>query len=423
MNYDIFISYRHIDGLNIARNIQLKLENFGCSVFLDHESIRDGNVSEEILNALNESKVFLAILTPKYLEECSQKEDWVAREIRQAVKNDMHIVPLNIDRLFKEDYIPLDCPYDIVDAIIGQQIVDIFQGQQFSTTMQYLYDNSIHPYIRFKRSRWTKWVLLVLLIASVAIGGYKIREKRQQKKQTTITQDNNYTEIANDLYMNMIWVEGGEFQMGSDSTENECPIHTVTLDGYWIAETEVTQAQWETIMGKTLRQHNPNFTNVGLGPDYPMYYVSYMDAMEFCERLSNLTGKDYSLPTEAQWEFAARGGTLSENYTFSGSDCLDEVACYSDIETQPVKTQDKANELGLYDMSGNVWEWCKDWYSPYSDTALSNPAGPESGEYRSIRGGSWDSITNLCRTTYRGKAKPEIGLSYDGFRVVCNPDS
>lgn len=420
-NYDIFISYRHSDALNIARNIQLKLENFGCKVFLDHESIRDGNVSEEIKSALEESKVFLAILTHEYLQECAQDDDWVAREIRQAVKNGMHIVPLNIDKSFKEDYIPLDCPHDIVDAIIGQQIVDIFQGQQFSTTMQYLYENSIHPYIRFHKNKWSKWLLL-LLMAVIGIGGYQIWEWNKTT-QTTLSEDGNYTETVNGLYMNMIWVEGGEFEMGSDSNEAEQPIHTVTLDGFWIAETEVTQAQWEAIMGKTLRQHYPNFTNVGLGPDYPMYYISYLDAMAFCERLSELTGKYYTLPTEAQWEFAARGGNKSKNYTFSGSNTLDDVACYSNLETQPVKSKEIANELGIYDMSGNVWEWCKDWYGPYTDTAQSNPQGPESGENRSIRGGSWDSIPNLCRTTYRGKAKPEIGLSYDGFRVACNPDT
>ena len=232
---------------------------------------------------------------------------------------------------------------------------------------------------------------------------------------------NDYKDLKfEDLGINMIYVEGGVFQMGkvlevTDDKKDyadEIPADTVTLDSYYIAETEVTQAQWRAVMG-----NNPSYY---LGDDRPVESVSWKDVQEFCRRLSELTGEVFVLPTEAQWEYAARGGNNSEGYTYSGSDNIDEVAWYSANShnlTLPVG-QKLPNELGLYDMSGNVWEWCSDWYGEYGSSSQTNPTGPSSGSARVLRGGSWGSSNKHCRVLNRDSSEPSYSNSFIGFRVV-----
>ena len=190
---------------------------------------------------------------------------------------------------------------------------------------------------------------------------------------------------------------------------------------------EVTQSQWEKVVGTNIYTQK-NKTNdsgtYGVGPDYPMYYVSWEEAMEFCSLLSNKTGKNYTLPTEAQWEYAARGGKKAEGTKYAGSNMIDAVAWYTDnsgSSTHPCGTK-RANALGIYDMSGNVWEWCKDWYSSsYTSYDTNNPTGPSSGSYRVRRGGSWSHDASYCRVAYRGTSSPGARGNYLGFRVVLLP--
>ena len=232
----------------------------------------------------------------------------------------------------------------------------------------------------------------------------------------------NFVETVKRLNMKMVWVEGGTFQMGatleqgSDADSDEKPVHTVTLASYYIAECEVTQAQWRAVMGK-----NPSYFT---GDDSrPVECVSWHEATQFCEKLSQLTGKKYVLPTEAQWEYAARGGKYSRGYKYSGSNDVSAVAWYdgnSGSKTHPVK-QKAPNELGLYDMSGNVWEWCSDWFGDYSSSSQTNPTGPSSGSSRVLRGGGLDGNAGYCRVPYRSNSHPS-DRGYDcGFRVVCLP--
>ena len=240
-----------------------------------------------------------------------------------------------------------------------------------------------------------------------------------------------YIETASGLNMKMVYVEGGTFQMGATSEQqdsynnDEKPIHSVTLDSYYIAETEVTQAQWYAIMGTTIYQQRVKAScdsTYGVGDNNPMYYVSWEEAQEFCRRLSELTGKTYTLPTEAQWEFAARGGNQSQGYKYSGSNIVDDVAWHCDNSnnhTHAVK-QKLPNELGLYDMSGNVWEWCSDWYGEYSSFDQMNPTGSSPDNYRVGRGDSWYGYW-YCRVSARGYNTMSY-RNYDvGFRVVCLP--
>ena len=253
----------------------------------------------------------------------------------------------------------------------------------------------------------------------------------QPYPQQTANSYQPYVENANcGLNMKMVYVEGGTFQMGSnDGESDEKPVHSVTLDSYYIAECEVTQAQWQKIMGTTVYQQrdkaNSSWAMKGVGDNNPMYYVSWEEAKAFCAKLSELTGKTYTLPTEAQWEYAARGGKHNDSSQFSGHYMEDVVAWYksnSGDTTHPVK-QKRANKLGLYDMSGNVWEWCNDWYgsSYYSSSPQTNPTGPSSGSYRVIRGGGWINAASSCRVARRYDYTPSNRYSIVGFRVVCLP--
>ena len=186
----------------------------------------------------------------------------------------------------------------------------------------------------------------------------------------------------------------------------------MTLSDYYIGETEVTQELWTAVMG-----NNPsNFK----GNKKPVEKVSWDDCQEFVKKLNQLTGKNFRLPTEAEWEYAARGGNKSKGYKYSGSNTIDDVAWYtsnSGSKTHDVKTK-QANELGIYDMSGNVWEWCQDWYGSYNSGSQTNPTGPSSGSSRVCRGGSWFNGARYCRVSNRNCYFPDGSFSYLGLRLV-----
>ena len=219
----------------------------------------------------------------------------------------------------------------------------------------------------------------------------------------------------------MVKVKGGTFMMGEtaeqryDAFGRESLAHQVTLGDYYIGETVVTQELWKAVMG-----NNPSNRK---GDNLPVEMVSWEDAQIFIKKLNQETVRTFRLPTEAEWEFAARGGKNSWGYKYSGSDNLDEVAWYEDNsggKTHPVKGK-KANELGLYDMSGNVWEWCQDWFGGYSGDAQSNPQGPTSGSGRVLRGGGWGSYAGRCRVSSRYCYAPVYRNGSVGFRLVMCP--
>ena len=238
-------------------------------------------------------------------------------------------------------------------------------------------------------------------------------------------------------YDELVYVEGGTFLMGaqksdpnapnydSDAGNNESPVHAVTLDSYYIGKYAVTQGLWKKVMGE-----NPSWFN---GDDnLPVEYVSWDHCQEFIARLNEMTGKNFRLPTEAEWEYAARGGQQDE-YTrtkgqsgtcckYAGSNDIDEVAWYytdSAIQTCPVGTK-TPNALGLYDMSGNVYEWCGDWYNSiyYSSTPSKSPTGPDAGSFRVLRGGGWSSNAGSCRVSFRDYGSPGKSGNNGGLRLV-----
>ena len=228
----------------------------------------------------------------------------------------------------------------------------------------------------------------------------------------------NQTFTVNGVSFTMVFVEGGTFTMGATSEQgddadyDEKPTHSVTLSDYYIGETEVTQALWKAVMGS-----NPSYFE---GDNLPVEQVSYNDVKEFITKLNQKTGKTFRLPTEAEWEYAARGGKKSKGYKYSGSNNIDDVAWYyenSNNKTHPVKTK-RPNELGIYDMSGNVWEWCSDNYGAYSSSSQTNPTGPSSGSYRVYRGGSWYFNARGCRVSHRSGFNPSSRFNSLGFRLA-----
>lgn len=222
---------------------------------------------------------------------------------------------------------------------------------------------------------------------------------------------------VNGVSFEMVKVEAGTFMMGAtpemeDPWDCEKPVHRVTLiNNYYMGKTEVTQALWQAVMGS-----NPSRFK---GDNLPVENVSYNDyqnnCMEFINKLNRITGKNFRLPTEAEWEYAARGGKKSRGYQYSGSNNLADVAWYGDNskgKTHPVGTK-QPNELGIYDMSGNVFEWCQDWYGDYNSSVQTNPKGPAIGNFHVFRGGSWCEMTWGCRSSFRFDTPGIYGNSRD----------
>ena len=261
------------------------------------------------------------------------------------------------------------------------------------------------------RRKWLPWVVGVA-VAAIAFVAVMLLRSEPTSTLEPVRPQSNLPEIE------MVYVEGGTFTMGatseqgSDAYDNEKPAHSVTLDGYYIGKYEVTQELWKAVMGS-----NPsNFK----GDNLPVENVSWNDVQEFLCKLNAMTGKSYRLPTEAEWEFAARGGNSSRGYKYSGSNSIGSVAWYwenSGSRTHAVGTK-SPNELGIYDMSGNVLEWCQDWKGGYSSSPQRNPKGPNSGSGRVSRGGSWFSGARYCRVSLRLNYTPGDRGNDLGFRLA-----
>lgn len=266
------------------------------------------------------------------------------------------------------------------------------------------------------------------LISEVKERGQIVTQKVAEKQEIENIRHENITIIANGVPFTMIAVKGGSFQMGatseqgSDALHEEKPPHRVSLSDYYIGETEVTQALWQAVMGT-----NPSYNK---GSNLPVEKVSWDICQQFITRLNQITGCHFRLPTEAEWEYAARGGYKSQGYRYSGSNTLSSVGWFKDNsgsrldgninqKSHPVKNK-RANELGIYDMSGNVWEWCQDRYDGeyYGKSPTNDPCNNELGSYRVCRGGSWDYSQNGCRVARRGYNRPASTSNDIGLRLA-----
>ena len=292
-----------------------------------------------------------------------------------------------------------------------------------------------------KKTIWIAIALALLLVAGVA--GVSVQKNNQRRAEQAererivfaekVRQDSianaeaearrratsNRTVRVGDVEFEMVYVEGGTFTMGGTSEQGsdaygfEKPVHSVTLSGFHIGKHEVTQGLWREVMGE-----NPSYNKSG--DSYPEERVSWEDCQEFVRKLNARTGLKFRLPTEAEWEYAARGGRKSRGYKYSGSNSLGDVAWYRDNsgdKTHPVGRK-SPNELGLYDMSGNVWEWCQDWYGSYGSSSQTDPAGPSNGSDRVLRGGSCSYDARYCRVSFRSNFGPGYRFIDCGLRLV-----
>jgi formylglycine-generating enzyme required for sulfatase activity len=270
--------------------------------------------------------------------------------------------------------------------------------------------------IRVSLTKFVKRLASVLMVVSVAlfVGCFDSGDKKtsDDKKAGGGKSGGGGKTIAG---IECVLVKGGTFTMGCTNeqsgqcADDEYPSHSVTLSDYYIGKYEVTQKQWQDIMGS-----NPSYFK---GDNLPVENVSWNDVQTFINKLNAKTGKKCRLPTEAEWEFAARGGNKSRGYVYSGSNDLNEVGWYNGNQTHPVGIK-SPNELGIYDMSGNVWEWCGDWYGDYSTGSVTNPVGPSHGSYRVNRGGSWNANSQICRVAFRDRYTPSHSRNNLGFRVA-----
>lgn len=269
-----------------------------------------------------------------------------------------------------------------------------------------------------KISRFTQGIGRVALFASLLVN-FHFSHFNSLRAQDSVVR----VQVVDGVEMEMVWVEGGSFTMGSNATPKGVkltyalarPEHRVTVDGYFIGRYEVTQGLWQAVMGE-----NPS--KFKGSANLPVESVSWTEAQEFAMRLSQMTGRRFRLPSEAEWEYAARGGSKSQRNPYAGCNRnqLDNHGWYcvnSDGATHAVG-QLQPNELGLYDMSGNVAEWCQDWVEAYTSEEQTNPRGPRQGENRVLRGGHYNSTSAACTVYDRGWYLPSGKYELYGLRIV-----
>ena len=246
--------------------------------------------------------------------------------------------------------------------------------------------------------------------------GSSTSSRTQSSASSTLSAEKR--RIIDNLISNMVYVSGGTFIMGatseqgSDAEDDEKPVHQVTLSSFSTGRYEVTQEEWEAVMGS-----NPSHRK---GAKHPVENVSWNDCQEFIRKLNALTGKQFRLPTEAEWEYAARGGNNSRGYKYPGSNDIGSVAWYwrnSNHQTHPVG-QKAPNELGLYDMAGNVMEWCNDWFGAYGSSPQTNPKGPSNGSFHVFRGDSWIPGYSDHNVSGRSYGEPDYRFRDRGFRLA-----
>lgn len=364
MNHDVFISYSSRQSI-IANQICQYLRNQGISVWMAPESIPPSSSYPKVINiAIRKCQICLLIFS-----NTASKSKWVKKEILQSINYDKPIIPFRIEDTTSSD--------DLDFLLVDTQSIDAFP----------IYKEQLPK---------------LLDTINGLLGGKRI----------------DPPSIIQNLQSNMVYVEGGSFMMGGnpmkdeDAFDDEMPAHEVELSPFYIGKYTVTQEEWEYIMGD-----NPSIFK---GEKRPVDNVSWDDCQVFIKKLNEQTGKQFRLPTEAEWEFAARGGNLSCDYKFSGSNIIQDVAWY--CENSNAQTHDVGkkmpNEIGLFDMSGNVFEWCQDWYGEYESGAIINPSGASSGTYLINRGGSWNNQAYNCRVSDRLYDVSSYRDNCSGFRLA-----
>ena len=393
--YDIFISHSTKDEKTIE-DLCHYLEERNLHCFVAYRDVPKGkDWGEYIVNAIEDCKVFVYVHT-----QASNKSKETTRELNLAFEAECLVIPFRIENI---EYIKAKkyrlTNINWLDAFPGNP--EDYFGELFEKIKPYFPDRIRESDKIEIQSRKTE-----------------LKKKELEEQQREGREEIQIFNIKG-VEFKMLRVEGGTFQMGatseqgSDAYDKEYPVHSVTLSDYYIGQTQVTQELWEAVMGSNPSEFKGDNQR-------PVENVSWNDCQEFIEKLNRLTGKNFRLPTEAEWEYAARGGNKSKGYKYSGSNDVNAVAWYgnnSRVKTLPVATK-QSNELGLYDMSGNVWEWCQDWYGDYWSRSQSNPKGANIGSHRILRGGGWCSRAESVRVSYRYGSTPDDRDDSYGLRLA-----
>ena len=381
--YDVFVSYSRQDS-DVVRPVVDRLAAEGYSYWMDIDGIESGDeFRSKLVDAIEKSRVFVFFSSAD-----SNASKWTTRELSIADDRDKPIIPVRLDQ----------SPYSKAAKFIltGLDYID-FQTPQLRMT-------AIDRLLRSVREK-----VGAPCASNEEDGPSSLKE----------------LVLPGGVSMRFRWCPPGTFMMGSPVAEGghaqDEVRHRVRLTkGFWMGETEVSQRQWKALMGSN--PSNPARL------DNPVVNVSWNDCVAFMQKANALLGCTMRLPTEAEWEYACRAGT---NGPYAGTGALDEMGWYSggrygeaqvSASSHPVGKK-RPNAWGLYDMHGNVWEWCSDWYGPYPAEDVTDPVGPASGKLRVRRGGSWQDEAAACRSAYRFVFAPDSRHSLLGFRVVLEPET
>ncbi len=439
--YDIFISYSRKDSDKVNAIVNY-IEKAGFHVWIDKNGIESGEgFKHVIVNAIENSSVVLF-----FSSENSHHSPWTAKEVGVAVSLKKHIIPIHLDSSNYNKEIMFDLVnIDFIDytdpskheAVLQKLIKSLEKHCSIDADVKISRDFSFHETVSHKgnsRNNRNIFIVAITLIAIILIGiGYYVFKNDTDMSIAEIEDIERRIDVQiENSQFTMYYVKPGTFWMGAQSNDAKCRnyneeaaeeegnVHKVTLDGFYMSETEVTQAQWIAVMGNN---NLPEWSQeIGLGDNYPAYGVSFTDAQVFTAKLSAITGRKFRLPTEAEWEWAARGAH-DKCYTYSGSNNIDLVANYDNEDNAPKTLKEvkmkQPNELKLYDMSGNLWEWCSDyWEDTYKSDSIKNPQGPSMGEEHVNRGGAFESLARRCRVTTRRSRPTNYTSKHLGFRVV-----
>lgn len=429
--YDIFISYRRDSGAQYARTLQLMLGKKGYKVFLDYDELKDEKFSPQIEAAIENSTIYMILLTKGSMTRCVNEGDWVRREIEIAVKSGKRIVPVNPDGTY--DGMPSNVPQEIKNAIEDTQHSEINFGQTLNVTVDQMVKNRISPYVH--HYSWCIWLGIAVGLCVVASIGYIYWQKKktiadmaeiESLKQEITFQgnsiswpdsiDKNQLLAIREIFDNMELIVGGEFIQGAErqsdgsyhenvEVEFETPAHKVPIESFYISKYEVTIGQWNAIMD----DHREGNTNL------PIDSVTFDQAKIFTEKLFEMTGQLFKLPTEAEWEYAAKGGSEPGGFMFAGSDNPNDVAWYAKNSggksNSVLPTTATVNDL--FNMSGNVSEWCDTEFKPYDDIM-----SVCDDKIMVVRGGNYNSEEYEITTTHREPVRSNTAIPTLGFRLA-----
>ena len=417
MKYDVFISYSRED-LSLVEPLVKDIEKrAGVKCWIDWNGIESGSQFEDvIIKAINSVDVVLF-----FISESSINSEYAKMEVNYAYNTNKKVVPVVLDGGDLRDWFLFKFgSIDYIDIHQNQQYNKLVHNlQAWCGTMQHNHQSipqskynpisesvsneSVQPGQNFNLKKVVLGISLLLVICFIGV----FLLKRDQFSDKT---DYDVVECrANDIVFNMVKVPAGSFIMGG--YDEDAPLHRVTISNeFLIGETEVTQKLWSSVMNNNPSQF--------IGDELPVNNVSWNDCMQFIDKLNDITGETYRLPTEAEWEYAAKIGY--KEFAYSGSDLPDSVAWYIDNsagQLRKVKSK-RDNEIGAYDMSGNVWEWCADYYEIYDINASLDPIGPKHGVKRVRRGGSYKDNARCCLVTFRSRNSPDVRRPNQGFRLA-----